>query len=238
MWAWNLALAKVPEVAHILSFYAYWVYIELIFPVQAVVFEIRADFRNCHIWAWNLAIGKIFRSCIYPLFFPHMGSKLTLFSLYGQRFLRYGPIFKIPIFGHHTWPLRTDPKVAILSFCPKLVEIELILSLQAAVSEIRDIFQNCHIWAWRSCTYNLFKPEWGRNWAYFRSTCSNFRYFQNCHIWAWNLAIGQNARSCTYTLFQPQGVGIELIFALCAAVSEIWADFQNCHIWARNLAIG
>ncbi len=29
--------------------------------------------------------------------------------------------------------------------------------------------------------------------------------FQNCNIWAWNVAIGQSARSCTYTLFLPQG---------------------------------
>ena len=36
-------------------------------------------------------------------------------------------------------------------------------------------------------------------------------------------------------LFLPQRVEIELIFALRAAVSKIWADFQNCHIWAWNL---
>ena len=41
-----------------------------------------------------------------------------------------------------------------------------------------------------------------------------------------------NSRSCTYTLFQTQGVEIELIFALRAAVSEIRANFQNCPIWA------
>ncbi len=29
--------------------------------------------------------------------------------------------------------------------------------------------------------------------------------FQNCHIRAWNLASGQSARSCTYTLFLPLG---------------------------------
>ncbi len=31
--------------------------------------------------------------------------------------------------------------------------------------------------------------------------------------------------------FATQGVEIELIVALRAAFSEIWADFQNCHIW-------
>ncbi len=45
----------------------------------------------------------------------------------------------------------------------------------------------------------------------------------------------QSSRSCTYTRFLFQGVEIELIFTLWAAVSKIWADFQN---WVWNLAIG
>ena len=47
-----------------------------------------------------------------------------------------------------------------------------------------------------------------------------------------------SSRSCTYTLFLPQGVKIDIIFALPALVSKIRANFQNCHIWAWNLAIG
>ncbi len=39
-------------------------------------------------------------------------------------------------------------------------------------------------------------------------------------------------QSCTYTLFPPQGVKIELIFALHAVVSEIQVDIQNHHMWA------
>ncbi len=39
--------------------------------------------------------------------------------------------------------------------------------------------------------------------------------------------------------FYPRGGGkIELIFALQAAFSKIWANFQNSHIWAWNLASG
>ena len=63
-------------------------------------------------------------------------------------------------------------------------------------------------------------------------------YFQNCYIWAWNWAIVKNSRSCAYTLFLPQGLEIELIFALWAAVSEMRAGFQNCNIWTWILAIG
>ncbi len=50
----------------------------------------------------------------------------------------------------------------------------------------------------------------------------------------WPLA---KAPEVAYTFLLPQVVKIELIFALQAAVSEIWADFQTCHIWAWNLAI-
>ncbi len=52
------------------------------------------------------------------------------------------------------------------------------------------------------------------------------------------LAIGKSSRSCTYISFLPQGVEIELSFALRAAVSKIQANFQNSHIWAWNLASG
>ncbi len=40
------------------------------------------------------------------------GSKLSLFSLYGERFLRNALIFKIAIFAHETWPLGKVPPVA------------------------------------------------------------------------------------------------------------------------------
>ncbi len=63
-----------------------------------------ADFHNCQIWAWNLAIGKSSRSCwdterfsklpylgmksgiIYVYSFHPRGSKLSLFLLYRQSF--------------------------------------------------------------------------------------------------------------------------------------------------------
>ena len=39
-------------------------------------------------------------------------SKLSLFSLHGQRFPRYGLTFKIPIFGQGIWLLAKVPEVA------------------------------------------------------------------------------------------------------------------------------
>ncbi len=44
------------------------------------------------------------------------------------------------------------------------------------------------------------------------------------------MKLGQRAISYRHTLFLRQGLEIELIFTLLAAVSEIRADFQNCHI--------
>ncbi len=58
-------LAKMADVAHICSFYPRGVEIKLIFTLRTAVFEIWVDFQNCHIWAWNLAIGQSFRNCIY-----------------------------------------------------------------------------------------------------------------------------------------------------------------------------
>ena len=97
----------------------------------------------------KLAICQSSRSCTYTPFLPQR-SKLSLFSLYEQQFLRYVPIFKIAIFGHETWSLAKVPEVAHLHITlvpPQRVEIELIFDLRAELSEIRVNFQNCHIWA-------------------------------------------------------------------------------------------
>ncbi len=55
------------------------------------------------------------------------------------------------------------------------------------------------------------------------------RDYQNWHIGVFFLKIFTEV---AYGHFLPNGIEIELIFALRAAVSEIWADFQNYHIWA------
>ncbi len=116
----------------------------------------------------NFAIAQSSRSCTYTLSTPRGGgggwSKLTLFSLYGQRFLRSSGTLANGIY------ICTH----ILSFYPRVVEIELIFHLWAVCSKIQADFQ------------------------------------KKCHIWAWILGIGQSSRSCTYNLFLPQRVKIEL----------------------------
>ena len=158
----------MPEVAQVLSFYPRgrnWAY----FHSTGSGFRDTGRFSKLPYLGMKLAIGQSSRSCTYRVYFlsTPMGAKFSLFSLYGQQFLRYWPIFKIAIFGHETWPLAKVPEVA-------------------------------HIIP--------FHPRGGRNWAHFSSMGSGSEiraHFQNCHIWAWNLAIGQSARSCTYTLFLP-----------------------------------
>ena len=58
-------LTKVPEVANIDSFITMGVEIGLIFAIQAVVAETRADFQNYHILPGNLVIGKVPEVTLY-----------------------------------------------------------------------------------------------------------------------------------------------------------------------------
>ena len=86
--------------------------IELIFTLQAASSEIRANFQNCYIRAWNLAFGQSPEVAhIYALRFYPRGSNLSLFFLCGKWFPRYEPIFKIAIFGHETWSSAKVPEV-------------------------------------------------------------------------------------------------------------------------------
>ncbi len=113
-------LAKVPEVAHTL-FLPQGVKIELIFALRATVSKI-----------WFLRYGPTSKIAIFghetwPLAkVPEVAhiltlytraAKMSLFSLYGQRFPR---LLKLPIFGHEIWPLGKVPGVAhIQSFYPR-----------------------------------------------------------------------------------------------------------------------
>ncbi len=66
-------------------------------------------------------------SCTYTLFLAR-GGKFRLFLLHRQRFPRYGPIFKIVMFGHETWQVAKVPEVAhMLSFYPRGAKLSLFL---------------------------------------------------------------------------------------------------------------
>ncbi len=79
---------------------------------------------------------------IYPLSSPGKGSNLSLFLLYGQPFARYGPIFKIAIFGHETWPLAKVPQVShMASFYPKGAKLSLFSLYGQRFLRYRPIFK-------------------------------------------------------------------------------------------------
>ncbi len=76
-------------------------------------------------------------------FYP-TGSKLSLFLLYGQRFPRYGPIFKIVILGHDSWPLAKVSEVAhihVLSFYHRESKLSLFWHYGPRLRRYRLIFK-------------------------------------------------------------------------------------------------
>ncbi len=92
-------------------------------------------------WKFHGTETLSFRSCTYTPFLPQ-GLKLSLFLLYGQWFPRYGPIFKIAIFGHETWPLAKVPEVAhIGSFYPRGSKLSLFLLYGQRFLIYRPIFK-------------------------------------------------------------------------------------------------
>ncbi len=144
-------LAKVPEVAQILSFYPRGSNSKLSFfrSMGSSFRDTDQFFQNCHIQfmilgheTWPLV--KVPQVAHVLSFYPK-GSKLSLFSLYGQRFLRYGPIFKIAIFGHETCPLAKVPEVAnIISPYPTGSKLSLFSLYK---ERLLRCWKNCHIWA-------------------------------------------------------------------------------------------
>ncbi len=161
--------------------------------------------------------------------------------------------FQNAIFGHETWQVAEVPEVAYMYMLSLSLSTRrgrnwaYFHSMDTGFQDMGQLsnllylgmklgkwpkFQKLHI-------YSLSTSE-GRNWAYFHSMGSGFQdtsgfsklpylgmkpghwpKFQKLHIH-----------------FLPQGVEIELIFTLWAAVSEIRVDFQTCYIWAWNLASG
>ena len=65
----SVKLGNLPNLQklHIYSLLPQRTEIEITFNLQAVVWEIRADFKNCHIWAWNLAkVPKLYINPLQP----------------------------------------------------------------------------------------------------------------------------------------------------------------------------
>ena len=106
-------------------------------------FQDMGRFQNCHIWAWILVIGQSSRRCtyVYTLFPPQGGGKggggqnWVYFWSMGSSFRHTGRVSKLPYLGMKLghWPSRSS---TCAPFLPQGVEIKLIFTLRAAVSEI------------------------------------------------------------------------------------------------------
>ncbi len=125
------------------------------------------------------------QSYAYVVFFYPRESRLSLFSLHGQRFPQFS---KLPYLGMKLGHWTKFPKLHVYPGGRKL-----IFAPWAAFSEIGAVFQNWHIWAWnlairqssRSCTYTLSLPQRVEIeliftlWAVVSEIWADF---QNCHI--------------------------------------------------------
>ncbi len=131
-------------------------------------FQDAADFQNCLIWPWNLAIGQSSRSCAYISFYP-TGWNWAYFRSTGSGFWDMGGFSKLPYLGMKlAWPLAKVPEVAHM---PSFYPIELKLSLYSLSGQrflrygwfsklpyLGMIFG--HWQSSRSCTYTLFLSHW------------------------------------------------------------------------------
>ncbi len=131
-------LARVPEVAHTLSFYPRGSKLSLVSlyeqPLQATG-EIRADFQHCQIWPGNLHITQNPRSCTCTLFQPK-GFEIQLICTLWRAVSEIRADFQ----NCHTciWAWNVDMDQCSRSctynfFPPQGFEIERIFALRAAV---------------------------------------------------------------------------------------------------------
>ncbi len=145
-------------------------------------------------------------------FYPG-GSKLSLFSLYGQPFSRYWLVFEISIFGHEIWNLKTGPKSCTytlflpqgskLSFC----STDSLFWDTGQFAKFPYLFMKSGIWrkvpkllsfypgGSKLSLFSLYGQPFSRHWLVFKIPIFGHE--------SWNLKTGP--KSCMYTLVLPQG---------------------------------
>ena len=167
-------------------------------------------FSNCHIWPWNLDIGQNSRSCTDTPFLP-IGSKLSLFSLYGQRFLTSRPIFKIAIFGHKTWQSAKVPEVAqTLLFYP--------------------LGRN---WGYfRSTGSHFWDTDQFSKLPYLGIKLDNRPKFQKLHIYSLSTLVGWNWAYCRFTGSSFWDTGRFWKLPYLGMKFGHWRKFQNLNIYS------
>ena len=173
-----------------------------------------------------------------------MGPTFSLFSLYLQWFPRYGQFLKLPyIWAWNLASRQSSSSYTIIpSFYPKGAKSSLF-SLYRQWFPRYGLILKIAIFRHETCPLTKvpevahmpsFYPM-GVKLSLFRSMGSSFRdmgRFSQLSYLGMKLGHWPKFQKLHIYLFLPQRVKIELILALRAAVSEIWADFLNCYIWA------
>ncbi len=133
-------LAKVPEVAHILSFYTMQgVEVELIFALWTVVSEIRANFQNwTYLGIWNLAIGQ---SCTYTSSLLQGVVYELILALWAAVSETWADFKNCHMWAWNLAISQSSRSCTDTLFLPQGVKIELNFALWAVVSEIWAIFK-------------------------------------------------------------------------------------------------
>ncbi len=134
------------------------------------------------------------KSWFLSTLFLSQGSKSSLFSLYRERFSRYGLIFRIAIFGHETWPLAKMPDVAhIPSFHPKGSNLSLFslygqrFSRYGPISKLPYLAMKLGHWPKFQKLYIYFlNYPWVPNFTPFCSTAGHFQDIGNFAFSHWS----------------------------------------------------
>ncbi len=200
--------------------------IELTFALRAVVSEIQAHFKNCHIWPWNLAIGESSSNSTYALFLRHRVETELIFCSVGSSFRVMGLFQNCHIWA---WNLVIGQSARSCTYSPEVAHILSFYNrsrnwgyFHSTGSGFRDKghfsklpYLGMKFGHWpnaRSCTYSLSTSGVVIEVIFtLRAAVSEILgNFVNCHIWAWNMGIEQIPRSCTYTVFLPRGRKLSL----------------------------
>ncbi len=151
----------------------------------------------------KLGHWQSFGNCTYTLFLSRsfickFANVLTLYSFtsyfFVHYFLSHHALFPAMIsqnhntarlqnwIGAHIWtwnvPIeKYSKRCPYTLFLPRGSNFDPICAVWAAVSDIQDDCQNCHIWAWNHCKRSKLQPSFdpdGSKLGFFRSTGSSF----------------------------------------------------------------
>ena len=137
------------ELGHWLKFQKLYIYslsspgseINLTFALRAAVSEIRTDFQNFHIWAWNLAIWpKCQKLHIYCLSIPE-GRSRAYFHSTSSGFQDMGRFSKLPYLGMKLGHWAKFQNVAHMSFYPRGSKFSLFSLYGQWFPRYRQIFK-------------------------------------------------------------------------------------------------